>query len=142
MTGWRSITQVALSALLTAVCLLAPATAHAQYDPNDPRFGVVDNYYGQIQFLYQNAFLDEGSFADSWEYVGSVPSTSLDGTVWGGFVGAAAPVSDQKGRIWLAARTDAGYLDYNVYSVGGDSWRGWARVPGTAAGGVCISGRS
>jgi hypothetical protein len=123
----RVILLVASGALLAGVGLFRPATAHAQTKRFD-NFMIEPNNRGIM--VYNDILF----FADV------VPSGSY------AFVGSPAAVSDRPGRLWLAAKAVGGDLVYNIAASNGNltgllAWRGWSRVPGTRAGGVCAGGR-
>ena len=105
--------------LLILSLLFLPGVAQAQ----GKRLETFRNISGQF---YHRSSDDGGSNWSDW--------TAVPGDYPGGFVGGASVVSDQAGRLWLAAKAGDGNIVFNVYTSSNDTWRGWAVVAGSKSG--------
>jgi hypothetical protein len=138
MRGWKRASTFRLRATLTAmailamsIAVLAPGAAHAQAK----RLELVENY---ANALWRRGSDDNGQTWSAWE---QIPGAKKSGCSWSPsidplmFYGTPALVSDQPGRLWIAAVDWYGYVVDNVYTAG-SGWRGWCLVPGTEGGAV------
>jgi hypothetical protein len=104
--------------LLALGILCLPALAQAQ----EKRLDTFTNING----LFYHRWSDDGG--NSWSNWNGLPLNNAR------VVGPAAVVSDQTGRLWLAAKAADGNIVYSAYTSSDNTWRGWTRVPGSIAG--------